>query len=340
MMLQRTVAELAALAGGRVEGEGQRSVERLASPEGAGPDDLAAVFRGAVPARCRAGALLLGEDTDPGPCAGAALIRAADPEEALDLLLAALAPDEGAPPAGRHPTAVVEDGALVDGTAALGAHVYVGAGARIGARAVLWPGVVVGAHAEVGADTVLRARAVLEPRCVLGERVLVHPGAVLGADGFGFRERDGRLLKSPQVGTVVVGDDVEIGANTTIDRGRFEATVIGDRTKIDDGVHIAHNCRVGRDCGLAGQVALAGGAELGDGVRMGGRSGTGDHVKVAAGTVVGALAVVMRDVQEPDLLLGQPARPAKRWQELQGALGLLARKELKRQGRTGADRGA
>jgi UDP-3-O-[3-hydroxymyristoyl] glucosamine N-acyltransferase len=314
MKLDRTVAELAALVGGSVEGAAERQVAQLCSPETAGGDDLAVIFSDSAElSTCCAGCLLVAEDSTQTFNPERSLIRVADPEAAFDGLAAEFGPRDRGPEPGIHPTAVVADSAEIDPTAALGAGVYVGAGARIGAGCVLWPGVCLGPGVILGSHCLLHFRVVVEARCRLGERVELHAGVVIGADGFGYR-REGRIhVKSPQVGWVELGDDVEVGANSTIDRGRLAATSIGDRTKIDDGVHVAHNCRVGTDCALAGQVALAGGVRLGNGVLMGGRSGVSDGLTVPDGVVVGACAVVLQEPEPGQFLLGVPARPHREW---------------------------
>ncbi|MFT7464592.1 MAG: UDP-3-O-[3-hydroxymyristoyl] glucosamine N-acyltransferase [Pseudohongiellaceae bacterium] len=314
MKLDRTVSELAAVIGGHVEGNAVRQIARLCQPDDAGVDDMVVVFRATTDVSpCRAGCLVVSRNSAAMATAERSLIRVDAPEAALDQLARVLGPDDGAPAAGIHPTAVVAETAVIHETAAVGAGVFVGEGAIVGAGAVLWPGVCLGRGVVLGDGCKLHFRVVVEARCRLGERVELHSGTVIGADGFGYRQEGGLHLKSPQVGWVELGDDVEIGANSTIDRGRLAATRIGDRTKIDDGVHVAHNCQVGSDCALAGQVALAGGVHLGNGVLMGGRSGVSDGLSVPDGTIVGGCAVVLSNPDPGQYLLGIPAQLHRDW---------------------------
>jgi len=317
MELHHTVADVAALVRGTVAGSPERRLSALRSLDSAGPDDLAAVFREEyLPAArtSRAGCLLVGAGSGLSSSRAQSLVVVADPELAVDTLAATCGPRDDGPEAGIHPLALVEPGAEVDASAGIGPWVFVGRGARIGPGSRVWARCFIGEGARVGAGCRLYPGVYLGARCSLGERVVVHAGAVLGADGFGFRRgRDGRHSKSPQVGTVEVGDDVEIGANSTIDRARFERTVIGHGVKIDDQVHIAHNCVVGDDSALAGHTSLAGGARLGRRVLMGGRAAVSSGVVVGDDAVLGASAIVLRDVGPGEYLLGLPAVPHRQW---------------------------
>ena len=316
MKLQRTVGDVAGLVGGTIEGPRDALLADLRSPEEAGPRDLVALFRPTGLARLAARPLcvLLPVGLAFPADRAASLIRVSDADTALDRLVLACAPSTHPPAPGVHPTAVVEAGSQLGSQVAVGALAFVGASARIGARTRLWPGSHVGAQAVLGVDCSIGPRAVIGERCVLGERVLVHPGAVIGADGFGFRQdREGRHVKIPQVGIVELGDDVEIGANTTIDRARFGATIVGRGTKLDDQVHIGHNCVIGEHCAIAGTSAMAGSVTLGDRVLMGGA------VRVNGGTVIGAGAringatTVVEDVEPGAAVGGSPARPVGIW---------------------------
>ena len=326
MHLHQTIAEIAALLRGQVIGPEGAELESLRSLGSAGPQDLAAVFRpqyfkeaGASRARCL---IVPGTESSAESAAlqeqvrgeGRSLICVEDPELAVDTIVATFGPREVGPAEGIHPSAVVEDGAELDPSVAVGPWSFVGRGARIGPGTKLWARSYVGAEASVGAGCKLYPGSYLGERCVMGDRGILHPGAVLGADGFGFRVgKDGAHIKSPQVGVVLVGNDVEIGANTTIDRARLESTVIGDGVKIDDQVHIAHNCSVGDHTAIAGHASLAGGAHVGKHVLMAGRAAISSQIHVSDKTTVGGCAIVMQDPLAGEYVLGYPAVPHHQW---------------------------
>lgn len=316
MKLQRTVGDVASLVGGTVEGPRDLRLEDLCPPEQAGPQDLVALFRPSWMKRLvgRPGCVLLPAALEFPAERAASLIRVADAEAALDTLALACVPPPEPPAPGVHPSAVVEPGAQLGPQVAVGALAFVGAGARLGPRARLWPGAYVGAASVLGADCSIGPGAVIAERCTLGERVLVHPGAVIGADGFGFRQdRQGRHIKIPQVGVVELGDDVEIGANTTIDRARFGSTRIGRGTKIDNLVQIGHNCVIGEHCAFAGCTAVAGSVTFGDRVLMGGHCGVNGGVTIGAGARINGGTIIVEDI-EPGLAVGgDPARPVAEW---------------------------
>jgi len=317
MNVNRTVAEVAALVGGRVEGSAERRLARLLPPERAGPEDLAAVFRSDSASRAddsQAGCLLVPEGSPFAATEARSVVRVADASAALDALVLAVAPQQRAPAPGVHPAAFVEPGARIAPDAAVMAGAYVGAGASIGPRCRLWPGSFVGEEAVLGADCELQAHAVVAHRCVLGERVVLKPGAVIGADGFGFRQdREGRHHKIPQVGIVILGDDVEIGSNSTVDRARFDATRLGRGCKIDAQVHIGHNCVLGEDCAMAGKSGLSGSVTLENRVLIGGLAGVASGVRLREGTRVGGLSMVIRDTEPGSYVVGAPARPQQQW---------------------------
>jgi UDP-3-O-[3-hydroxymyristoyl] glucosamine N-acyltransferase len=216
---------------------------------------------------------------------------------------------------------VISDKASVAKTAKLGQGVtihpfaVVSDDAVIGDRAEIFPGAYVGRGAVIGPDTVLRANAVLEYGCKLGARVLVHAGAVIGADGFGFAPGDTEIAKIPQVGAVVVGDDVEIGPNTTIDRGAMHDTVIGNDTKLDSHVHVAHNVKIGAHTMMCGMSAIAGSATLGDWVIIGGNSCVDGRTDIGDRITLGGLSAFTRDIKEPGIYAGFPAEPIREWKK-------------------------
>jgi UDP-3-O-[3-hydroxymyristoyl] glucosamine N-acyltransferase len=212
---------------------------------------------------------------------------------------------------GIHPQSSVAPSARIGQDVAIYPFAYVGEDAAIGDGTTLHPGAVIGAGCTLGRDCVIHPNAVLYPNVILGDRVEVHAGTVLGGDGFGYRMMGGRHVKIPHSGRLVVGDDVEVGSNCTIDRATFEATRIGEGTKIDNLVMIGHNNQIGRHNVLCGQVGIAGSCSTGDYVTMAGQAGIKDNTKIGNGVVVGAQAGVHRNVPDGQHVLGSPAIPGR-----------------------------
>lgn len=240
---------------------------------------------------------------------GRPLIHVPDADLALAQVLKMFEPESPKCEVGIHATAVIDASTKIGAGAAIGAGCYIGPGVVVGDHAKLYPNVTVLDDTSIGSETVVWSGAVIRERCHIGKRCIIHPNVTIGADGFGYRPSpDGRgLVKIPQIGTVEIGDDVEIGAGSCVDRGKFSATSIGDGTKIDNLVQIAHNCKLGRSCVMAGQAALSGSVTLGDGVIMGGSSGVSDHVTVGAGAKIGVGTAVLKDVPPGKTVLGMPA---------------------------------
>jgi UDP-3-O-[3-hydroxymyristoyl] glucosamine N-acyltransferase len=210
-----------------------------------------------------------------------------------------------------HPSSVVAPSALVDATAYVGPNCVIGERVRIGARAVLHAGDYVGDDCQLAAGTVLFPNVTLYPHTELGERVRIHSGTVIGADGFGYVLDAGVHRKVPQIGNVILGDDVEIGANVTIDRGALKSTVIGRGTKIDNLVQIGHNVQIGEHCLVISQVGIAGSCELGNYVILAGQAGISGHLKIGNHVTVSAQSGVMHDIPAGEKWLGSPAQPDK-----------------------------
>lgn len=221
-----------------------------------------------------------------------------------------------------HGTVSVSEKAHIDPSAKIGSDVtiypfvYVGPNAEVGDGAVLYPGVYLGAKSKVGKKTVLFANAVLERDCIIGDDCIIHAGVVVGADGFGFAPGDGKILKIPQVGIARVGDNVELGSVTTIDRAAMGETVIGDGCKIDSKVHIAHNVTVGQNSMFSAQTGIAGSTKVGNWVVLGGQVGVNGHIEIKDGVQVGAKAGIVKSTQEKEVLMGFPAVPADQWRRL------------------------
>ncbi|MGH8714009.1 MAG: UDP-3-O-(3-hydroxymyristoyl)glucosamine N-acyltransferase [Casimicrobiaceae bacterium] len=225
---------------------------------------------------------------------------------------------------GIHATALVAASARVAASAMIGPYVVVGDHAGIGERAQVHAGCVIGDHCSVGDDVVLHPRAVLYARTVIGARTLVHSGAVLGADGFGMAEDDGKWLKVPQLGRVVVGADVEIGANTTIDRGAIEDTIIEDDVKLDNQIQIGHNCRIGAHTAIAGCVGIAGSVKIGRDCQIGGAAMITGHLEVPDGTMISAATGVFDTIHERGVYTGAfPALPHREWQHVASVMRRL-----------------
>ncbi|MDF1800290.1 MAG: UDP-3-O-(3-hydroxymyristoyl)glucosamine N-acyltransferase [Planctomycetota bacterium] len=307
-----TLAELAASIGAEVVGDSSRSVSGPASLAEAGPDEVSFLaqprYRSQLDST-RAAAVVVAADLEvEGLREDLVLLRCEDPNAAFTRVIRAFVPAEAEPAVGVHPSAVIEAGAEVDPTASVGPLCHVAAGAKVGPRTRLVSRVSLGPHAEVGADSVLFAGVVLYERVVLGARCIVHAGSVLGSDGYGFEPSPEGWVKVPQCGTVIVEDDVEVGANVTVDRARFGATRICRGVKIDNLVHIAHNVVVGENALLVAQVGVSGSTRVGPWAILGGKVGVAGHLDIGQGARVGGGSDVFTDVPAGTDFLGSPAR--------------------------------
>jgi UDP-3-O-[3-hydroxymyristoyl] glucosamine N-acyltransferase len=314
-----TLAELAAHVGGEVVGDGSTAVTGVRALDQAGPGDLSFYHNRRYLAAARAtaaGVLLV---ADPSPFPGRALLVCREPYAALGEILRLFHP-ETRPPAGVHPSAVVAPSAAVGEGASVAACAVIGDGASVGARAVVGPCSVLGAGATIGDDTVLHPNVVVESGCRIGARCIVHAGTVVGSDGFGFATVRGEHRKVPQVGIVVVEDDVELGANVCIDRAALGETRIGRGTKVDNLVQIGHNVQIGPHSLIVAQVGISGSAKLGHHVVMAGQSGSAGHLTIADGTQVAAQAAVMHDTPPGAVVAGSPARPLREYQKAMAGL--------------------
>lgn len=251
---------------------------------------------------------------------GKPLIENQNPYLAFLKAVRLFAGDRERPAAGVHPSAVVAPDASVAADAFIGPHVVIEPGARIGARAVIHAGCYVGARARVGDDALLYPRVTVREECALGDRVIVHSGTVIGSDGFGF-VRDGDVYrKLPQVGNVEIGDDVEIGANVTIDRATTGTTRIGAGSKIDNLVQIAHNVQTGKSCIIVAQVGISGSTVLGDHVVLAGQVGVVGHIEIGDGVTVGAQSGVSKSVKPGERIFGCPAMPLRQAKRIEASI--------------------
>lgn len=324
-MIELTVEELAAHLAGEVVGDGTRAIRRVAPLEAAGPEELSFVAqRRYLPyvAATRAAAVLVSEELAGEVPATLTQVRVRDAHAALGEALRLLHPPRR-PPAGLHPTAIVgPDVELGDGVG-IGPYAVIGEGSVLGAGVVVGAHVVVGEACRIGADSVLHPHVTLYPGVVLGARCTIHSGARLGKEGFGYVWTGTEHRRVPQVGGCRLGDDVDVGANVTIDRGSIGDTLVGDGTKIDNLVQLGHNVRVGRHVILVSQVGVAGSCEIGDGAVLGGQVGVSGHLRIGAGARVGAQAGVIGDVPAGATVSGYPARPHREALRMQAAAARL-----------------
>ncbi|MBN8922316.1 MAG: UDP-3-O-(3-hydroxymyristoyl)glucosamine N-acyltransferase [Rhodanobacter sp. 68-29] len=311
-----TLADLAERFGLRLHGDGGRSIDGVATLANAGARQLAFLSNGKYAAQLAAtgaGAVILREE-HLADCPVDALV-AADPYVAY-AKIAALFERLPAAASGIHPTAVVDAGATVAAGASVGPCCVVAAGAVIAEGAVLGPHCIVGEDCTVGAQSRLVARVTLVTRVRLGRRVLVHPGAVIGSDGFGLAFERDHWVKIPQLGGVRIGDDCEIGANTTIDRGALDDTVLEDDVRLDNQIQIAHNVHVGAHTAMAGCAAVAGSARIGRWCMIGGNAGVLGHLELADRVTITAKSLVTHSIREPgEYSSGTPLQDNRQWRK-------------------------
>jgi UDP-3-O-[3-hydroxymyristoyl] glucosamine N-acyltransferase len=327
-----TLRQLAELIHGQLAGDGDLVLHAARTLAEAQPGDISFLetekHAQHLPT-CRASALVV-----PAGVAGDGrpVIRVADPLTAFVAIVRHLHGRKDTTPPGIDPRAVLHPSAQVGPDATIGPLVSVDEGCVVGARCRLYPGVVVGPHCRLGDDVTLYPNVVLYEGTVLGNRVIIHANAVLGADGFGYRLQDGRHVKVPQLGSVEVGDDVEVGACTTIDRGTFQATRVGAGTKIDNLVQIGHNCQIGRHNLFVSQMGIAGSSTTGDYVVVAGQVGIVDHVHIGDRCLIGAKAGVTKSVAPGVRMLGIPATPEREQKRILMSLEKLPelRKEIRR----------
>jgi len=304
------VNELAAWVGGDREGDGDKEIRGVAALEDAGPHDLAFASRGRAAKQAEdsaAGCLLVPEGYS--NAARRTVIRVGDPRGAMAKAILRLHPP-ATPPAGVHPTAVI------------------GADVRIGASSSIGPGCTIGDRVHIGERCVLHARVAIYPDVHIGNEVILHSGCVIGADGFGFVLAGGAYEKFPQIGKVEIGDRVEIGANSCVDRAALGVTSIGEGTKLDNMVHVGHNCRIGRHVAIAAQTGFSGGVVVEDYAVIGGQVGIGDKARIEARAVLGSGSGVLTSkiVRGGQVMWGTPARPLKEHLAQLAALSRLAKK--------------
>ena len=310
----KSLADLAELVGGRVTGDPDVIIERVASIEEAGPGDITFLahprYRRHL-ASCKASAVIVADESVTPPTLN--FLRVDEPRRAFARIHGLLNPPT-THPAGISPMAVVDPTAVIGAEAALYPHCYVGRNARVGEKTVLMPGVAVAAGAQLGKGCVLHPNVTVAERCRIGDGVILHAGVVIGSDGFGYAGHGRQRLKVPQAGIVEIADDVEVGANTTVDRATIGSTRVGAGTKIDNLVQIGHNVVVGERCLIVAQTGIAGSTVVGDDVVISGQAGIKDHLEIGPRSVIGPGSTVLQSVPPGSVLSGAvTAEPHKQW---------------------------
>ena len=316
--MKKTLKELADYVGGTVSGDGSLEIHGLDNIEGAGQGNLTFAVEPHIEEAkgTKASAVMLPEDVAEFPLPS---IRVKEPRSAFAKLLELFAPKLEFP-AGVSPQAYIGKDVTVGKDAVIMPFAVVDDHAVIGDRVIIYPHVYVGQYTEIGEDTVFYANATVREHCQIGKRCVIHSSAVIGADGFGFTTEKGVHTKVPQVGNVVVEDDVEIGAHVGIDRAAMGSTVIGHGTKIDNLVHIGHNCKIGANCLIVAQTGISGSTIVGDNVTFGGQVGTVGHIKIGGNSVYAARSGIISDMPEGVFCAGFPVQSHTEWLRMQAAM--------------------
>lgn len=311
-----SLGELADMLGGVVHGDSNCVVRSVASLQSAGPGDITFLannhYRAHLAATKASAVILSSKYRD--DCAVSALV-VSNPYAAYARTAQLLYPANPVAP-GIDPSARVGKGAVISDSAAVGAHAVIADGARIGERVQIGPGSVIEGDADIGADTRLIANVVVREGTRIGQRVLIHPGVVIGSDGFGFAQDEGKWIKIPQLGYVVIGDDVEIGSNTTIDRGALDDTVIEHGVKLDNQIQIAHNVHIGAHTAIAGCTGIAGSTRIGAHCAIGGGVGIIGHLEIADEVQITAMTLVAQSITERgSYSSGTPLEGSRSWRK-------------------------
>ena len=320
----KTLGEIALAAEASLEGSPDTVIHGVASLEEAGAGELSFLahprYQSAL-ASTRATAVLL----TPGVSCPEQVqaLRSKDPYQALAKVLPLFDPFHDEPSSGIHPSAVIGRDVSLGQGVSVGPGVVIEDGAALGSRSIVSAGVFIGKGVTIGEDAFLHPRVVIARGCRLGKRVVVQAGAVIGADGFGYAFAGGAYHKIPQIGIVEIGDDVEIGANTCIDRATIGRTRIGSGTKIDNLVQVAHNVALGEGCALAGQSGVAGSARIGKQVRLGAQAGIGGHIRIGDGVTIAGRGGPISDVPSGATVSGFPARSHREMMRIQASLHKL-----------------
>ncbi len=314
MEKQSSVAEMAAMTQAVVVGDKNKVIKNFAPLETAGKEEISfLVSPKKLPASCNAGAIFVPRNVDKLPGIAAVLLQVADPYLASAIVHNFFL-DEPFIARGVHATAFIGDRSVLGTAVTIGPHAVIGERVTIGERVIIEPGVVIGDDVQIGDDCTLKANVTIYKECIIGERTVIHSGTVIGSDGYGYAtDEKGCHLKRPQVGIVRIEDDVEIGANCTVDRAAYGETVIKRGTKIDNLVQVGHNAVIGENTLLVSQVAIAGSTTLGRNVIMGGQSAAAGHITIGDHVMVAARGGVTGNVAAKSVVGGVPAIPVKQW---------------------------
>jgi UDP-3-O-[3-hydroxymyristoyl] glucosamine N-acyltransferase len=319
-----TAAEIAQRLGGTLTGDGSAEIKGLAGLQDAGPGDITFLSNpryATAMAQTNASVVVVNEGWKGE--SKASIIRVKNADKAFSMAASLLAPPPPQFAPGVHATAIIAKDAKLGANVAIGPYCVIEPGVTVGDRTVLCAGCYLGHGAKVGKDCKFHPHVTVREGAIIGERAIIHNGAVIGSDGFGYVNEGGKWNKIPQIGIVVIGDDVEIGANVAIDRARFGKTVIGNGVKIDNLVQVAHNVRIGDNTAIAAQVGISGSTVVGKNVQLAGQAGLAGHLTVGDNAVVGAQAGVTKDVAPATFVSGYPAMPHEKAKKLHAHMMLL-----------------
>ncbi len=306
------LSEIAAHIEARLEGSGDAEIRSIASLTEAEPGEISFLTENRYTeqaAASQATAIIVPDDFDGD--LKAARLHVKDVNDALEQILVLFGPRDAKTPRGVHPSADIAESAVVGKDVSVGAYVVIGEGVTVGDGSTISAGCILASNVRIGSNCYLAPNVVIRWGCVVGNRVIIHANSTIGTDGFGYRLIEGQHRKIPHIGIVVIEDEVEIGANSCVDRAKIGKTVVGRGSKIDNLVQIAHNVQIGRHCIIVSQAGIAGSSQLGDYVVLAGQVGVSDHVKLGDGVMAGAQCGIMSEVEAGAKIIGTPHRPVR-----------------------------
>jgi len=309
--MQKTLAEIANIINGEVVGDRDLIVTGFSGIQDAKEGDitfLANLKYIPLSKKTKATAIITSRDIE---ISGKSIIRTDNPSIAFSDLITAMTGDDTHSFQGIHESAFIDDGCVIGENVSIGPFAIIASQAKIGDNTVIYGGSYVGHHTTIGADCLIYPNITIREHVIIGDRVFLHSGAVIGSDGFGYIQVEGRHKKIPQIGTVKIEDDVEIGANVTIDRARFDQTIIGKGTKIDNLVQVAHNVVMGENCIIISQVGISGSVNIGKGAILAGQVGVVGHITIGEGSIIFSRSVATKSIPAFARVLGNPAKPYK-----------------------------